>query len=99
MKESMWVCLCIPLSLLGNNSVKKFPWQRKIVGGIVFYAFRAVSRGSRRLVLPRTLFIFAIHFDHIGHLKAIYVTYIFAKLLLHWSMSVLAKFINLNIKL
>jgi hypothetical protein len=26
--ESLWVCLCIPLSLLGNGSVKMFPRQR-----------------------------------------------------------------------
>jgi hypothetical protein len=50
----LWVCLCIPLSLLGNNSVKTSPWQRRIVGGVVFYAVCAVSKESRRLVLPRT---------------------------------------------
>jgi hypothetical protein len=30
------VCLCIPLSLPGNNSVKMFPQQWIIVGGTVF---------------------------------------------------------------
>jgi hypothetical protein len=54
-KESLWVCgLCIPLSLVGNNSVKTVPRQRRIVGGIVFYAVHVVSKESRRLVLPRT---------------------------------------------
>jgi hypothetical protein len=53
-KESLWVCLCIPLSLLGNGSVNTFPRQRKIVGGFVFYAVRVVSKESRRLVLSRT---------------------------------------------
>jgi hypothetical protein len=28
---SLWVCLCIPLSLLGNNSVKTFSRHRKVV--------------------------------------------------------------------
>jgi hypothetical protein len=49
----VWVCLCIPLLLLGNNSVKTFPRERKIVGGIVFYAVLVVSKESTRLVLPR----------------------------------------------
>jgi hypothetical protein len=50
----LWVCLCIPLSLLGNNSVKTFPRQWRIVGGIVFYVVGVISEESRRLVLPRT---------------------------------------------
>jgi hypothetical protein len=53
-KENLWVCLCIPLSLLGNNSVKTFPWQQRIVGCIAFSAVRVVSKDRRRLVLPRT---------------------------------------------
>jgi hypothetical protein len=53
--ESLWVCLCIPLSLVGNNSVKMFPRQRRIVGGVVFYAVHVVSRESRFLVLPKFL--------------------------------------------
>jgi hypothetical protein len=48
------VGLCIPLSLLCNNSVKTFPRQRRIVGGVVFYAVRVVSKESRQLVLHRT---------------------------------------------
>jgi hypothetical protein len=51
----LWVCLCIPLSLLGNNSVKAFPLQRRIVG-VVFYDVRVVSKESRKLVLLRTSF-------------------------------------------
>jgi hypothetical protein len=47
------VGLCVPLSLLGNNSVKKFPRQRRIVVGVIFYAVRVVSKKIRRLVLPR----------------------------------------------
>jgi hypothetical protein len=31
------VCLCIPLSLLCKSSVKTFPPQRRIFGGVVFY--------------------------------------------------------------
>jgi hypothetical protein len=49
----LWVCLCIPLSL-GKSAVKTFLRQRRIFGGIVFYALRVVSKESRRLVLPRT---------------------------------------------
>jgi hypothetical protein len=44
------VGLCI-LSLLGNNSIKTFPRQRRI-GGVVFYAVRVVSKENRRLILP-----------------------------------------------
>jgi hypothetical protein len=46
--------MCISLSLLRNSSVKTSPRQRRIVGGVVFYAIRVVSKESRRLVLPRT---------------------------------------------
>jgi hypothetical protein len=53
-KKSLWMCLCIPLSLLGNNSVNTLPRQRRIFGGVVFYAFRVVSNGRRGLILPRT---------------------------------------------
>jgi hypothetical protein len=31
-----WLCLCVPLTLSSNNSVKTFPRQRKTVGGILF---------------------------------------------------------------
>jgi hypothetical protein len=37
------VGLCIPLSFLGNGSVNTFPLQRRIVGGVVFYAVCVVS--------------------------------------------------------
>jgi hypothetical protein len=48
-----WTGLCIPLSLLGNSSINTFP-RKIIVGGIVFYAVRVVSKESRRFVLART---------------------------------------------
>jgi hypothetical protein len=50
------VGLRIPLSLLGNGSVNTFQPQRRIVEGVVFLVFRAVSKESRRLLvhLPRT---------------------------------------------
>jgi hypothetical protein len=51
------VGLCIPLSLLGNNSVKTFPRQRRIGGGVVFYAVGVVWKESRRFVLPKTSFL------------------------------------------
>jgi hypothetical protein len=37
-----------------NCSVNTFLRQRTIAGGVVFYAVRVVSKGSKRLVLPRT---------------------------------------------
>jgi hypothetical protein len=54
-KESLWICLCIPLSLQGNGSVNTFPRQWRIVGGVVFHAVRDVSKEIRRLVLPRKM--------------------------------------------
>jgi hypothetical protein len=54
-KESLWICLCIPLSFLGNGSVNTFPRQRGIVGGVVFYAVSVVSKESKLLVLPGTI--------------------------------------------
>jgi hypothetical protein len=54
------VSICVsPLSLLGNGSVNTFPRPRRIVVGVVFYAFHIVSKESRRLVLPIT---FCYHF-------------------------------------
>jgi hypothetical protein len=47
-KESLWVCLCISLSLLGNGLVNTFLRQRRIGGGFVFYAVRVVLKESRR---------------------------------------------------
>jgi hypothetical protein len=52
--DACLLSLCIPLSFLGNNSVKTFPRQRRIVGGVVFYAVRLASKESMRVVLPRT---------------------------------------------
>jgi hypothetical protein len=40
----MLVCLYIPLPLLGNTSIKTFPRQRIIVGGVVFRAVLVVSK-------------------------------------------------------
>jgi hypothetical protein len=47
--------LYIPLFLLGNSSVKTFPRQRKIAGGVVFYATHVVSKASMRLFLTELL--------------------------------------------
>jgi hypothetical protein len=57
-KESMWVCLCIPLSLLGNGLVNDFPRPRGIAGGVVFYANCFVPKRRRQLILPRTSCIY-----------------------------------------
>jgi hypothetical protein len=56
------MCLCIPISLLGNGCVNTFPRQQKFVGGVVFYAVDFVSKESRRLVLPRTSFVVVVVF-------------------------------------
>jgi hypothetical protein len=53
-KDSLWVCLCIPLSLLSNGSVNTFPRQQGIAGGVFFYAVYVVSKESSRFILPRT---------------------------------------------
>jgi hypothetical protein len=53
-KARFWICLCIPLTLLGNNYLKTLPRQRRIVGDVVFYSAHVVSKESRRLVLLRT---------------------------------------------
>jgi hypothetical protein len=47
---------CIPVSMLGNRLVKMFPWQQRVVWGIVFYWVHVVSKESRRLVLSRNSF-------------------------------------------
>jgi hypothetical protein len=54
---SLWIS--VPLSLLGNNSVKRFPRRRKIVRGAFFYAVSVISKESRHLVLPRTSCLFS----------------------------------------
>jgi hypothetical protein len=48
------VCWSLPVSFLGNNSVKTLPSQRRIVRSVVFSTVRVVSKEIRRLVLPRT---------------------------------------------
>jgi hypothetical protein len=50
----IWVCLYIPLSLIGKSSINTFQWQRRIVEGFVFCAVCAVSKGSGRSVLNWT---------------------------------------------
>jgi hypothetical protein len=64
--EGQSVGLCIPLSLLGNNSVKTFPRQCRIVGRVVFYVVRVVSN-ENRLVLPRTSCLSWLFNDVVKH--------------------------------
>jgi hypothetical protein len=60
-KESLWVCLFIPLLLLGNGSVNMILQQWWTVGCTVVYAVHVISNVSRLLVLPRTpCFIFIL---------------------------------------
>jgi hypothetical protein len=49
----LWDCPCIPISLVGSDWVKMFPWQQRIAGGVIFYAVHVVWKESRQLVLPR----------------------------------------------
>jgi hypothetical protein len=51
----LWVCLWIPISLLGNNSIKTILWQRRIVEGVVFHAVSVVSKENRQLFFPPDL--------------------------------------------
>jgi hypothetical protein len=54
-EESLWISLCIRLSLEGIGSLNTSPQQRRIVAGIFFfYAICVVSKESTRLVFPRT---------------------------------------------
>jgi hypothetical protein len=62
----LWVYLCISLMLLGNNSIKSFPQQRIIVGGIIFCTVCVVSKKSRRLILPRTSCFFHLQLSLFG---------------------------------
>jgi hypothetical protein len=66
----MCVYMCIPLPLLRNGSVKRYRGneytlnESRVVGGVVFYTFRVVSKESIRLVLSRTsCFIFRPNFE------------------------------------
>jgi hypothetical protein len=49
------------MSLVGNNSLKTFSRQQRIVGGVVFYVVRVVWKETRRLVLPSTSCLFMFH--------------------------------------
>jgi hypothetical protein len=40
---NLWICLCIPLLLLGNGSVNMSPWQGYNIWDVIFSAVRAVS--------------------------------------------------------
>jgi hypothetical protein len=53
LQESLWVCLCISLSLLSNCLINTFPRQRSTVRGVVFNAIRVASKVSKRLLLTR----------------------------------------------
>jgi hypothetical protein len=50
--QSVPTCIYF-ISLLGNGSVNTFPPQRRIVGGVAFYAVRVASKEIRLLALPR----------------------------------------------
>jgi hypothetical protein len=60
----LWACLYIPLWLLGNNSVKTFPGQRKFFGNVVFRAVHVVSK-ERRLLVLLSITCFYFNFYHL----------------------------------
>jgi hypothetical protein len=73
--SSVCVCVCVcvhvyvyTLLLLGSGSVKHYRGNAykcsswRIVGHIVFFAVRIISKESRRLVLPRTSCLILIFF-------------------------------------
>jgi hypothetical protein len=69
-KDSLWVCLCVPVFLLGNGSVKTFLRQRRIVGRVVFCAVHVLSKESRQLVPPGTsCFLWGTNWICICHLE------------------------------
>jgi hypothetical protein len=76
---SLCVCMCIPLSLLGNGSVKTLSLQRIHTQQYncwrhLFYAVCVVSKESRRLVLPRTsCFLFIINLMSTSASKFLFV--------------------------
>jgi hypothetical protein len=56
-RRMIWcACICIPLLLIGSNSVKTFLRQGRIFRGVVFCPVFIVSKESRRLMLPTTSF-------------------------------------------
>jgi hypothetical protein len=58
-KESLWACLCNPLSLLGNGSIDTFTRQQ-ILCGVFLYAARVVLRESSAIGSSQN-FLFYIH--------------------------------------
>jgi hypothetical protein len=55
-QKNYCMCICvglsIPLLFLGNNSVRKFSRQQRILGGVVFYGVRVVSKAVCVSVYP-----------------------------------------------
>jgi hypothetical protein len=49
-KDSLCVCLRIPLSLLGNGSVNTLPQQQIIAESVIFYAIHIALNKSRQLI-------------------------------------------------
>jgi hypothetical protein len=49
---SVWVCMCIPLSLLGNGSTKRYHGNKYtrnngiIIGRVVFYTVCVISKAK-----------------------------------------------------
>jgi hypothetical protein len=48
----LWICLCIPVSLLANSSVKTLPGNEELLEA----SFSVQLKESKRLVLLRTSF-------------------------------------------
>jgi hypothetical protein len=88
-KESVWIRLCIPLSLLGKSSVNTFPRQWRIVEGIVFYLVHVISKESRWLVLTRTCFYYCwIYWRFVKPIVTMYIFHCEAKYHLPYTLPV-----------
>jgi hypothetical protein len=57
-KDSLWVCVCIPLSLPGIGLLNTFPQQQIIAGSVIFYAVCIVLQKSRQLISSYQNFLF-----------------------------------------
>jgi hypothetical protein len=58
----MGVYMCTPHIVASKGSVKTLPRQRRIVGGVVFFAVHVVSNESTRLILTRISCLLFVYF-------------------------------------
>jgi hypothetical protein len=80
--QSVCLYMCIPLSLLGNGSVKTLPRQRihnrKIVARVVFCAVCVVPKEISRLILPELL-VSTLTMEAAGYCETVIPVYQFTR--------------------